>query len=297
MSSPRPPSPSNELNAEAGPSRPRIPSPDAHAESPFSEQYLQEFGFVSHLPRSAIPRTPIKHTNLLLPDIFAAKALADVHDPELLQDLPLLFPPPQPSPSGPRPLWGLSSDARLFLPSSSDEPPVPIDPSTQAQVRKFHTLKHQNIHFNAALHRTRAFKNPHVYSDLVSHLGIDETRSNLPILDTGRSEGGWRSVFPFTEDELIEGDPYAATQRQQTEEKERLLAILNAKGKRGIEFVKGSAKTSEPARKQTWSEDRAEMAKSSSSKCQDRSLGSHASSKASTSSRAKSGASSRSKRR
>lgn len=260
----RSPSPLNEQLAEAGPSRPRPPSPQAPPTgSPLSESYLKDFDLYSPLSRSEIPREHIKGTNLLVTDVFAARTLAEIHDPKLMKDLPSLFPPPQPPRQNEadahiRPLWDLSTEAHRFFPPSQEEHPIPFDPRIQELVKKFHDSKHDDIHFNQVLTSNRSYKNPHFYTRIVEVLGVDESRSHLPQLDTGKKDGSWRSIFPFTQDELIEADPIAMTKLQEEEAKKRHEAKMNSKGKRSIDFVFKFSSTAEPARKTAWTKDKAD---------------------------------------
>ncbi|KAJ9476730.1 hypothetical protein PHBOTO_000398 [Pseudozyma hubeiensis] len=177
----------------------------------------------------------------------------EIDDSEFFGDIPLFLPPPQPadtrdpSKPGSRPLWGLSKTPREFFarhndgadqssPENGEPPIIDVDPRVQATVERFHELKRQGIHYNQELMKNRSFNNPHVYTQLVELLDIDETRSNLTSLDTGRSETSWRSNFPLTPEELIEGDPISIEKRQKKEEEIKRERKLRAGHNRTIDF-------------------------------------------------------------
>ncbi|GAC73673.1 hypothetical protein PANT_9d00212 [Moesziomyces antarcticus T-34] len=219
-------------------------------------EYPDTFARYSDLPPSSVPLGCFRGTQERIIDCFAPHILAEVSDPETLQALPYLLPPPQPPsdssaapPSSSRALWGQSLESRTFLPPSPGDEVISVDPDIAAKLERFLELKRQGMHFNKSLMETHAFKNPHLYSGLVSMLGIDEAASNLPFLDTARSEPGWRSVFPFSEEMLIEGDPIAASNKQSQEAYAAREAKINAKGKRSIDFVSSSTSASDDTRK------------------------------------------------
>lgn len=194
-------------------------------------------------PSSVPPTNKIRGTESLIQDLFSENAMAQVGDPELVKDMLVLFPPAQPLPPrwdscSPRPLWGLSPAEGVFF-DTKNRPSYTLPDSIHENVARFHQLKHQGTHFNQSLMENRSFNNPHVYSQLVEFLGIDETRSNLPSLDTGRKEGSWRATFPLSDEDLIRGDPIAAEQRQEREAKERLEGKKRAGLDRSIGFEKG----------------------------------------------------------
>ncbi len=56
-------------------------------------------------------------------------------------------------------------------------------------------------------------------------------------------------MFPFTEDELVEGCPFAVTLRQEAEEGARQKAKVEARGKRSIDFVSSSLSQSGQGRR------------------------------------------------
>ncbi|KAJ1031619.1 hypothetical protein NDA13_002010 [Ustilago tritici] len=236
----------NEQHAEAGLSKtihPKKPEKDS-----ISDQCLAVWRDNSFLPTSALPRSKVRGTDKVVTQEMDIYNLLDIDDLELLRDLPLLGPPPQEPGGGtwfePRPYWGTSYESGEFLSKGLNEhDTVPINPAVQANVERYHKLKSEGVHFNQVLMQNRSFKNPHVYSQLVNHLGIDETSSNLPSLDTGRYNGEWRSMFPFREEELIEGDPVAISKRQEKEHLGEKLAQLQAnKDKmRSINFTRGSS--------------------------------------------------------
>lgn len=225
---------------EAGPSRLGYGArPKARKDK--IERWLESYSGESSLTPPMVARDYIRGTQRHITDYFTPADFAAIDDPELLRDLSYLLAPPQIDyePVVPvdftRPFWGLSAERTQFFYAEEEDPCIPINPTVQANVERYHKLKHQGVHFNEVLMQNRSFKNPHVYSQLVEHLGIDETRSNLPALDTGRIEEGWRRVFPFTEEQLIEGDPIAVTERQEKAAKEK------RKGKRSIDFVSTSS--------------------------------------------------------
>ncbi len=219
-------------------------------------EYLDTFARYSDLPPPSVPLGRFRGTQERIIDCFAPHVLAEVSDTETLQALPYLLPPPQhasdfsaASSSSSRALWGQSFEPRALLPSSLDEEVISVDPAIAAKLERFLDLKRQGMHFNKSLMETHAFKNPHLYSGLVSMLGIDEAASNLAFLDTARSESGWRSTFPFSEEMLIEGDPIAASNKQAQEAYAAREAKINAKGKRSIDFVSSSTSASDDTRK------------------------------------------------
>lgn len=188
------------------------------------------------------PTNKIRGTETLIKDLFSENAMAQVGDPELLRDMSMLLPPAQPLPPrsdgcGPRPLWGLSPQEGVFF-DTQDKPSYTLPDTVHENVARFHQLKHQGTHFNQSLMENRSFNNPNVYSQLVEFLGIDETRSNLPSLDTAK-EGSWRATFPLSEEEMMRGDPIAAEQRQEREAKERLESKKRTGLDRSIGFEKG----------------------------------------------------------
>lgn len=233
-------------NAEAGPSRDPhrlVETEQSHAH--MSEQDRANFAGSSRFSPSILPKAKIRGTEDVITDWFHPCALAEIDDLELLQDLSLLGPPPQPAAeregsSRPQPYWGISSERFKFFtahPHQSDQAPIQVNPTVQANVERYHQLKHQGLHFNQVLLQNRSFKNPHVYSHLVDLLDIDETRSNLPLLDTGMAAGGWRSMFPFSTQQLIDGDPIAMLQRQKQELVEKRNQKLHKGHSRKIEFA------------------------------------------------------------
>ncbi|SPO20111.1 uncharacterized protein UTRI_00506_B [Ustilago trichophora] len=234
-----------ETDAEAGP--PRAPHNPADFMKAARDQHAAEFGRHSRFPASILPQTRIRGTTAQIGDFFDPMALAEIDNPELFRDLPLLGPPPQPRVEGgidpePRPYWNLSVERSKFFSEGLfvEQPRIPENPTVQANLERYHELKKKGVHFNENLMRNRSFKNPHVYSQLVEFLGIDETRSNLPCLDTGRGEAGsWRAVFPLSEQELIEGDPIATLEKQQQDHMDRQMEKLKAGHKRTIDFSRG----------------------------------------------------------
>ncbi len=77
---------------EAGPSRLRSTAPTKNPEGTIDDQYLREFASTLNLPITALPRRKIHGTESFVTDLFAPSALAEIHDAELLHDLPSLFP-------------------------------------------------------------------------------------------------------------------------------------------------------------------------------------------------------------
>ncbi|TKY90671.1 hypothetical protein EX895_000669 [Sporisorium graminicola] len=200
-------SPGNEASSAAGPDTIDRCTMEATAER-------------SDASPSVLPHAKIRGTDILVTDFFGGAAMAEIHDAELFHDLPVVLPPPQrtspattPTSSDAefRPFWGLAHHDRIFFThdDASAGAPIPVNPRIQANLQRYHDLKHQGVHFNQTLMQNRSFNNPHVLSQLVDFLDIDETRSNLPCIDTGRSEGSWRAQFPFQAQTLVEGDPIA----------------------------------------------------------------------------------------
>lgn len=231
-------------NARAGPSRlidePRELAYQDRAISP------DESG------NTYIPRNSSRGTANPPDNYFDVDGLIELDDQESHNVMSLLGPPVQPLGkndhfSDAKPYWGISRSYSYFFDEYDEDAPdrVADDPQAQANVERYHKLKQQGMHFNESLMTNQSFKNPHVYSQLVSHLGIDETRSNLPALDTGRSRGGWRSAFPFNAEELAEGDPIAITKRQEEEAEARDQEKRRAQGKRNIDFVSSTSSTSQ----------------------------------------------------
>lgn len=234
-----------ERNAEAGPSRaPHAPVDFMKAER---DEHAAEFARHSRFLASILPQTQIRGTTAQIGDFFDPMALAEIDNAELFRDLPFFGPPPQPRIEGgidpdPLPYWGLTVERceffseRIFI----KQPSIPENPTVQANLERYHELKKKGVHFNENLMRNRSFKNPHVYSQLVEFLGIDETRSNLSCLDTGRGEtGSWRAVLPLSEQELIEGDPIATLEKQQQDHRDKQMEKLKAGHKRTIDFSRG----------------------------------------------------------
>ncbi|GAC95437.1 hypothetical protein PHSY_003013 [Pseudozyma hubeiensis SY62] len=227
-----------ETVSEEGPSRPASSSSTTHAES--SEHHGHE-------------RLKFRGTDTYVDEIFTDVYRDELDDLELHRDMPLFLPPPQlvdprdPSRPGSGSLWGVSKTPREFFarPTDVGDRPSPkngvpstidVDSRVQATVERFHELKRQGIHYNQELMKNRSFNNPHVYTQLVELLDIDETRSNLPSLDTGRTETSWRSKFPLTPEELIEGDPISIEKRQRKEEETKRERKLRAGHNRTIDF-------------------------------------------------------------
>ncbi|SJX60486.1 uncharacterized protein SRS1_10106 [Sporisorium reilianum f. sp. reilianum] len=237
------------INASPKPSPSRPHSPNGQASSTaeagpsaIDRHTLEAFAESSDLPPSVLPTDKIRGTNMLVTDLFSGAALAEIHDAEFFHDLPVLLPPPQPPTSDKgesRPFWGLSSSGRSFF-AIDDAEAIPVDPRIQANLHQYHDLKHDGVHFNQTLMQNRSCNNPHVLSQLVDFLDIDETRSNLPCVDTGRLQGSWRARFPFQQQELVEGDPIAVERRQKDKaEAERKLRQTHADPHRKIEFDRG----------------------------------------------------------
>ncbi|SPO21029.1 uncharacterized protein UTRI_00506 [Ustilago trichophora] len=234
-----------EINAEAGLSRaPQAPVDFMKAER---DKHAAEFARHSRFPASILPQTQIRGTTAQIGDFFDPMALAEIDNAELFRDLPFFGPPPEPRVEGgvdpdPRPYWGLSVERCEFFSNGVfiKQPSIPENPTVQANLERYHELKKQGVHFNENLMRNRSFKNPHVYSQLVEFLGIDETRSNLSCLDTGRGEAGsWRAMLPLSEQELIEGDPIATLEKQQQDHRDKQMEKLKAGHKRTIDFSRG----------------------------------------------------------
>ncbi|KAG1843127.1 HCNGP-like protein-domain-containing protein [Suillus subalutaceus] len=59
----------------------------------------------------------------------------------------------------------------------------PHDPTIQAKLAQFHTLKQDSEHpkhFNDSLMSNRSFRNPHLYAKLVEFVDVDERTTNFP---------------------------------------------------------------------------------------------------------------------
>lgn len=196
---------------------------------------MAESAEFSSFSPSILPKAKICGSDMLIEDVFHPAALAEIDDEDLFRELPFLGPPVEPNQ---QPYWGISTEQfRLLSDTSSEQPPMPVSPIVQANLERFHELKKQGIHFNENLMGNRSFKNPHVYSQLVEFLDIDETRSNLPFLDTGRAaDGGWRSGFPLSEEQLIAGDPIAMLEKQQQDHVDKQMQKLKAGSRRTIDF-------------------------------------------------------------
>lgn len=228
----------SESVSEAGPSRSVSSSSTGQAE--ISENHKYE-------------RLKFRGTETYVDEIITDVYKDEIDDSEFFADIPLFLPPPQPvdardpSRPGSRPLWSLSETPREFFARHTDgadqsstengvPPTIDMNARVQATVERFHELKRQGIHYNQELMKNRSFNNPHVYTQLVELLDIDETRSNLPSLDAGRSETCWRSKFPLTPEELIEGDPISIEKRQWKEEEIKRERKLRAGHNRTIDF-------------------------------------------------------------
>ena len=253
-------------NADAGPSRQPQTSGSQH------DEWMADFARLSRLPPPALPTSCLRGTHSLVQDIFPPSALAEIDDAALLRSLPLLGPPAPPS--GADPYWGISAQRFQLLPSPAATR-RPVDPVVQSNLARFHDLKQRGVHFNESLLSNRAFKNPHVYAQLVDLLDLDESRSNLPLLDTHRT-GGWRAKFPLTQEELVEGDPIATLTLQQQQHERRMRQKRSAGANRTIAFSSATHKDTEekdngstwdkPASSTTTSRDRDDRKRSRSSK-------------------------------
>ncbi|KAJ7726709.1 HCNGP-like protein-domain-containing protein [Mycena maculata] len=86
---------------------------------------------------------------------------------ELTRIRTLLQPPPIPGLDD----WG--------IPPESTEP---CDPAIQTKLAQFLALKHATPprHFNDSLMASRAFRNPHLYANLVEFVAVDERSTNFP---------------------------------------------------------------------------------------------------------------------
>ena len=212
-------------NADAGPSRQPQTSGSQH------DEWMADFARLSRLPPPALPTTCLRGTSSSIPDVFPPSTLAEIDDAALLRSLPLLGPP---APPAAEPLWGISAQRFQLLPSPAATL-RPVDPVVQSNLARFHDLKQRGVHFNESLLSNRAFKNPHVYAQLVDLLDLDESRSNLPLLDTQRA-AGWRAKLPLTQEELVEGDPIATLTLQQQQHEQRLRQKRAAGANRTIAF-------------------------------------------------------------
>ncbi|EST10054.1 SAP30-binding protein [Kalmanozyma brasiliensis GHG001] len=213
---------------------------------PHSKPFFETSDTPALSPRSNVPPSnKIRGTEKQMKDFFADRVLREVGDPELFRDMSVLFPPPQPAVAysavdwEPRPFWGLEPEDMMFFDPEYKER-LQLPETVHQTVERFHHLKRKGTHFNQSLMENRSFNNPHVYSQLVEFLGIDETRSNFTSLDTGRKAGSWRAKFPFSEEDLIRGDPIAAEQRQDREASDKKAAADRARRHRtSIDFQKG----------------------------------------------------------
>ncbi|KAJ6561267.1 HCNGP-like protein-domain-containing protein [Mycena sp. CBHHK59/15] len=99
----------------------------------------------------------------------SSSSSSSVRDPqdELTRIRELLRPPPIPGVAD----WG--------IPPGSTEP---CDPAIQTKLAQFHALKSAPAprHFNDSLMGSRAFRNPHLYAQLVEFVDINERASNFP---------------------------------------------------------------------------------------------------------------------
>ncbi|KIS72017.1 uncharacterized protein UMAG_00439 [Mycosarcoma maydis] len=194
-------------------------------------------------------RPKFRGTDMYVDEIFLDDYKDEIDDPELYRNIALLLPPAQRVEPGhslkacPRPLWGLSTSPHEFFKTRHDEAGssclTEVHPRVQATVERFHELKRQGIHYNQELIKNRSFNNPHVYSQLVDLLAIDETRSNLPCIDTGRVQGSWRLTFPLNPEQLVQGDPIAIEQRQKKQADTESHTKLRTPRNRTIHFGRG----------------------------------------------------------
>jgi len=122
--------------------------------------------------------------------------------------------------------WGLQ-DYGIPRPSRSIKP----DTTVEAKLRHFHTLRQQNIHFNATLQANKSFRNPAILSKLVDFVAVDDKLAGFP-KDVWSSSAGlgpdaWASSI-------------AEKQKRQNEERER----AQERGKRSnINFTSSSSTT------------------------------------------------------
>ncbi|CAG8483840.1 8423_t:CDS:2 [Ambispora leptoticha] len=110
----------------------------------------------------------------------------------------------QPPPQIPKPIpnvenWGIPA-----------EPDAECDQNVQTKIEHFLQLKEQGVLFNENLLKSKAFRNPHIYSKLVEFIELDEIGSNFP-----------KDVFdPYGFPREMYADKLAETQRKITEERQ-----------------------------------------------------------------------------
>ncbi|SNX81762.1 uncharacterized protein MEPE_00467 [Melanopsichium pennsylvanicum] len=221
-----------------------------------SDSIKSDFANHSRFSPSILPRANIRDSTELVTDYFTGEALGEIDDPDLFPLLPLLGPPRQPLPSKDtsggfrenKAYWGISTETKQFFSKHDhhfdlDQSPQAgkmslneVDPKIHANVERFHKLKAEGVHFNQVLMANRSFRNPHVYSQLVDFLDIDETRSNFSCVDIGRAKEGWRKVFPLSEEALMDGDPIRILEKQQQEYQDQQKQKWRAGHKRKINF-------------------------------------------------------------
>ncbi|CDW97534.1 hypothetical protein, partial [Sporisorium scitamineum] len=125
------------------PSSSRLLSTDSEASSEASpimidHRTMHTFAKHSDLTSYVLPDAKIRGTSKRITDFLTGTAMAEIHDPELFHDLPVLFPPPQPiatsADAEPRPFWGLATDDRSFFTNDDSVTSIPVNARIQANL-------------------------------------------------------------------------------------------------------------------------------------------------------------------
>ncbi|KAL7008132.1 hypothetical protein EMMF5_002314 [Cystobasidiomycetes sp. EMM_F5] len=123
--------------------------------------------------------------------------------------------------------WGL---AEYGIPPPS--PDIGPDPTLDAKLRHFHSLRAQGIRFNATLQANKSFRNPSILQKLVDFVAVDEKKSAFPAQVWESSAGMGADAW---------ADAIAETQKQKSEERQK----AQERGKRSnIEFESSSQSSS-----------------------------------------------------
>ncbi|ODN83739.1 hypothetical protein L202_01831 [Cryptococcus amylolentus CBS 6039] len=148
----------------------------------------------------------------------------------------------------------LDGDEEWGLPAEVD--PGHCDPALSAKVAHFLKLKYeQGEHINTRLLSSSTFANPHIYSQLVDFVSIDERAPSFPSPSpSSSSSGGWLTRQNL-ESLIPQYGPSALTSQQKERDKKSEEA-KKAGTKRGIVFGKGKYENGEGRRDRERERDR-----------------------------------------
>lgn len=128
-------------------------------------------------------------------------------------------------------------DALRFLTQASHpttslppSPPGSPDPAVTSKIKRFLDLKDKGIHFNEDLAGKTNFKNPSLFSTMISRFGIEGAEQYCSSLPTSMWDPTALPSFAYKE-ELLRSQQ--SIRDQETENKKKLMAA----GKRTIDFM------------------------------------------------------------